>query len=128
EPAVKRITGGRGVDVVYDSVGKDTFERSLKCLRPRGMMALFGASSGAVPPFDPIQLLRNGSLFLPRPTLIHYTRTREELDSRATDVFQRLEHGELQLRIHASFPLAEAAKAQEVLQTRQSTGKILLIP
>ncbi|MEO6965537.1 MAG: quinone oxidoreductase [Acidobacteriaceae bacterium] len=128
EPAVKRITGGRGVDVVYDSVGKDTFERSLKCLRPRGMMALFGASSGAVPPFDPIQLSRSGSLFLTRPTLIHYTRTREELDARATDVFQQLEHGELQLRIHASFPLAEAAKAQEVLQTRQSTGKILLIP
>jgi len=128
EPAVKRITGGQGVDVVYDSVGKETFERSLQCLRQRGMMVLFGASSGAVPPFDPIQLSRNGSLFLTRPSLTHYTRTREELDARSTDVFQQLERGDLQLRIHASFPLAEAAKAQEALQARQTTGKVLLVP
>ena len=92
------------------------------------MMVLFGASSGAVPPFDPIQLSRNGSLFLTRPSLTHYTRTREELDARSTDVFQQLERGDLQLSIHASFPLAEAAKAQEELQARRTTGKILLIP
>ena len=128
EPAVKRITCGRGVDVVYDSVGKETFERSLRCLRPRGMMVLFGASSGAVPPFDPLLLLRNGSLFLTRPSLTHYTQSREELKARSADVFQQLERGDLQLRIHASFPLAEAAKAQEALQARRTTGKVLLVP
>ncbi|MGO8720019.1 MAG: quinone oxidoreductase family protein [Acidobacteriaceae bacterium] len=128
EPVVKRITNGRGVDVVYDSVGKDTFERSLKCLRPRGMMVLFGASSGAVPPVDPIQLSRGGSLFLTRPGLAHYTQSREELDARSADVFHRLERGTLRLRIHQSFPLAEAAKAQEALQSRKTTGKLLLVP
>lgn len=128
EPVVKRITGGRGVDVVYDSVGKETFDRSLKCLRPRGMMVLFGASSGAVPPVDPIQLSRGGSLFLTRPSLAHYTQSREELDARAADVFQRLERGTLQLRIHASYPLAEATNAQMELQSRRTTGKLLLIP
>jgi NADPH2:quinone reductase len=128
EPAVKRITGGRGVDVVYDSVGKETFELSLKCLRPRGMMVLFGASSGAVPPVDLIQLSRGGSLFLTRPSLVHYVQSREELDARSADVFHRLERGTLQLRIHQSFPLAEAAKAQEALQSRSTTGKLLLIP
>lgn len=128
EPAVKRITGGRGVDVVYDSVGKETFERSLKCLRPRGMMVLFGASSGAVPPVDLIQLSRGGSLFLTRPSLVHYVQSREELDARSADVFHRLERGTLQLRIHQSFPLAEAANAQEALQGRHTTGKLLLIP
>ncbi len=128
EPVVKRITGGRGVDVVYDSVGKETFDRSLKCLRPRGMMVLFGASSGAVPPVDPIQLSRDGSLFLTRPSLAHYTQSREELDARSADVFQRLMRGTLKLRIHQSFPLAGAAKAQEALQSRATTGKLLLIP
>lgn len=128
EPAVKRITGGRGVDVVYDSVGKETFERSLRCLRPRGMLALFGASSGAVPPFDPLQLSRNGSLFLTRPSLTHYIGTREELDARSSDVFRQIERGDLRLRIHDSFPLAEAAKAQEALQARKTTGKVLLVP
>ncbi|MHB8391505.1 MAG: quinone oxidoreductase family protein [Acidobacteriaceae bacterium] len=128
EPVVKHITGGRGVDVVYDSVGKETFDRSLKCLRPRGMMVLFGASSGAVPPVDPIQLSQGGSLFLTRPSLAHYTQSREELDARAADVFQRLERGMLQLRIHASYPLAEATNAQMELQSRRTTGKLLLIP
>ena len=128
EPVVKRITGGRGVDVVYDSVGKETFDRSLKCLRPRGMMVLFGASSGAVPPVDPIQLSRGGSLFLTRPSLAHYTQSREELDARSADIFQRLERGTLQLRIHASYPLAEATNAQMELQSRRTTGKLLLIP
>lgn len=128
EPAVKKITGGRGVDVVYDSVGKDTFERSLKCLRPRGMMVLFGASSGSVPPFDPIQLSRGGSLFLTRPSLAHYTQSRKELDARAADVFARIERGTLKLRIHQSYPLAEAAQAQQALQSRKTTGKLLLVP
>jgi NADPH2:quinone reductase len=128
EPAVKRITGGRGVDVVYDSVGKETFERSLKCLRPRGMMVLFGASSGAVPPVDLIQLSRGGSLFLTRPSLVHYVQSREELDARSENVFHRLERGTLQLRIHQTFPLAEAAKAQDALQGRHTTGKLLLTP
>jgi NADPH2:quinone reductase len=128
EPVVKRITGGRGVDVVYDSVGKETFDRSLKCLRPRGMMVLFGASSGAVPPVDPIQLSRDGSLFLTRPSLAHYTQSREELDARSADVFQRLMRGTLKLRIHQSFPLAEATNAQMELQSRRTTGKLLLIP
>ncbi len=128
EPAVKRITGGSGVDVVYDSVGKTTFERSLKCLRPRGMLVLFGASSGPVPPVDPVLLSTSGSLFLTRPSLAHYVRTREELDARSADIFQRMERGDLQVRVHQSFPLAEAARAQEELQSRRSTGKILLLP
>ena len=128
EPAVKKLTGGRGVDVVYDSVGKETFERSLKCLRHRGMLALFGASSGSVPPFDLIQLSRGGSLFLTRPSLMHYVETREELEARSADVFARIERGTLKLRIHQSFPLAEAAKAQEALKSRATTGKLLLIP
>ncbi len=128
EPAVKKITGGRGVDVVYDSVGRETFERSLRCLRHRGMMVLFGASSGSVPPFDLIQLSRGGSLFLTRPSLAHYVESREELEARSADVFGRIERGTLKLRIHQSFPLAEAAKAQEALQSRATTGKLLLVP
>ncbi|HWF66002.1 MAG TPA: quinone oxidoreductase [Acidobacteriaceae bacterium] len=127
ESAVKRITGGRGVDVVYDSVGKTTFESSLKCLRPRGMLVLFGASSGPVPPFDLIQLSTLGSLFITRPTLRDYASTRAELDERSGDVFERLQRGDLSLRIHRSFPLEQAAQAQEKLQSRHSTGKILLV-
>ena len=127
-PAVQQLTNGRGVDVVYDSVGKTTFERSLKCVRPRGMLVLYGASSGAVPPIDPIKLSLHGSVFLTRPSLVHYTLTREELNARSTDVFQQLERGELELRIHQTFPLADAAKAQEELQSRRTTGKIVLLP
>jgi NADPH2:quinone reductase len=128
EPAVKKISGGRGVDVVYDSVGKETFERSLKCLRHRGMLVLFGASSGPVPPFDLILLSRGGSLFLTRPSLMHYVESREELEARSADVFHRIERGTLKLRIDHTFPLAEAAKAQESLKSRATTGKLLLIP
>ena len=128
EPAVKKITGGRGVDVVYDSVGRDTFERSLKCLRHRGMVVLFGASSGSVPPFDLIQLSLGGSLFLTRPSLAHYVESSEELEARSADVFHRIERGTLKLRIDHSFPLAEAAKAQEALKSRATTGKLLLVP
>ena len=127
-PAVKRMTGGRGVDVVYDSVGKTTFERSLQCLRPRGMMVLFGASSGPVAPFDPILLSTSGSLFLTRPSLANYAQTREELDARSADVFERVESGRLNVRIGGTFPLAEAARAQEELGSRRTTGKLLLLP
>ncbi len=128
EAEVKRLTGGRGVDVVYDSVGKTTFDKGLNVLRPRGYMVLFGQSSGPVPPFDPGILNTKGSLFLTRPTLVHYTATRQELLSRAGDVLNWLGSGQLSLRIGARFPLAEAAQAHRALQGRQTTGKVLLLP
>jgi NADPH2:quinone reductase len=128
EPEVKRLTGGKGVDVVYDSVGKTTFEGSLNCLRPRGLLALFGASSGAVPPFDLIQLSGKGSLFVTRPTLWHYIGTRAELEWRAGDVLGWAAKGELKLRTEHLYPLAEAAQAQSDLEGRRTTGKILLEP
>jgi NADPH2:quinone reductase len=128
EAEVKRLTGGKGVDVVYDSVGKDTFEGSLNCLRPRGLLALFGASSGPVPPFDLIQLSGKGSLFITRPTLWHYVATRAELDWRAGDVLGWAAKGELKLRTEFVYPLAEAAQAQIDLEARKTTGKILLKP
>ena len=125
---VKRLTGGKGVDVVYDSVGKTTFEGSLNCLRPRGLLALFGASSGPVPPFDLIQLAGKGSLFVTRPTLWHYIATRTELEWRAGDVLGWAAKGELKLRTEHVYPLAEAAQAQIDLEARKTTGKILLEP
>jgi NADPH:quinone reductase len=128
EPEVKRLTGGKGVDVVYDSVGKTTFEGSLNCLRPRGMLALFGASSGPVPPFDLIQLSGRGSLFVTRPSLWHYLATRAELEWRAGDVLGWAAKGELKLRTEFMYPLAEAAQAQMDLEARKTTGKILLEP
>jgi NADPH2:quinone reductase len=128
EAEVKRLTGGKGVDVVYDSVGKDTFEGSLNCLRPRGLLALFGASSGPVPPFDLIQLSGKGSLFITRPTLWHYVATREELEWRAGDVLGWAAKGDLKLRTEFLYPLAEAARAQTDLEARKTTGKILLEP
>jgi len=126
--AVRRSTDGKGVRVVYDSVGRDTFEKSLDCLAPRGMLVLFGQSSGAVPPFDAQVLSAKGSLFMTRPTLAHYTATRDELLSRAKDVFAWIADGSLKIRIGATFPLAEAAKAHEELQGRRTTGKVLLLP
>jgi NADPH2:quinone reductase len=126
--AVRRLTGGRGLHVVYDSVGRDTFDRSLACLAPRGMLVLFGQSSGAVPPLDPQVLSARGSLFLTRPTLAHYTLTRDELLARAGDCFAWMKAGTLDVRIGAEFPLAEAARAHEELQGRRTTGKVLLIP
>ncbi len=123
EPEVKRLTGGKGVDVVYDSVGKTTFETSLNCLRPRGMLALFGASSGPVPPFDLIQLSSKGSLFVTRPTLWHYIATRAELEWSAGDVLRWAAKGELKLRTEHIFPLAEAAQAQTDLEERQDDGE-----
>ena len=128
EPEVKRLTGGKGVDVVYDSVGKTTFEGSLNCLRPRGLLALFGASSGPVPPFDLIQLSSKGSLFITRPTLWHYVATRAELEQRAGDVLGWAAKGELKLRVEYLYPLSEAAQAQIDLEARRTTGKILLEP
>ena len=128
ETEVKRLTDGKGVDVVYDSVGKTTFEASLNCLRPRGLLALFGASSGPVPPFDLIHLSGKGSLFITRPTLWHYVATRAELEWRAGDVLGWAAKGELKLRTEFIYPLAEAAQAQVDLENRKTTGKILLEP
>ncbi len=128
EVEVKRLTAGRGVDVVYDSVGKTTFDQSLNCLRPRGLLALFGASSGPVPPFDLIQLSGKGSLFITRPTLWHHLATRAELEWRAGDVLGWAAKGDLKLRTEHVYPLAEAAQAQSDLADRKTTGKILLEP
>jgi len=122
----RRLTGGRGVDVVYDSVGKTTFDRSLNALGPRGTLALFGQSSGAVPPFDPGILNAKGSLFLTRPGLPHYLLTREELLWRAGEVLGAVEAGRLRLRIDRVYPLAEAAAAQRDLESRRTAGKLLL--
>ena len=126
EAEVKRLTGGRGVDVVYDSVGKDTFDKSLNCLRPRGMLALFGFSSGLVPPFDPAILGTKGSLFLTRPGLNQYMATRDELLSRMTAIFEWLASGALKIRIGHVFPMSDARRAHEDLEARRTTGKVLL--
>ena len=128
EAEVKRLTDGKGVQVIYDSVGKDTFEKGFNCLSMRGYMVLYGASSGPVAPLDPQALNAKGSLFLTRPSLFHYTATREDLAKRAGDVLGWIQKGELKLRIGATFPLAEAAKAHQDLEGRRTTGKVLLIP
>jgi NADPH2:quinone reductase len=128
ETETKRLTGGKGVDVVYDSVGKTTFDKGLNILRPRGMMVLFGGSSGAVPPFDLIILTHKGSLFLTRPSLANYISTREELVARSGAVFSMITAGRLKLRIEHTYPLAEAQRAQHDLEGRKTTGKLLLIP
>jgi NADPH:quinone reductase len=125
---VRRLTGGRGVHVVYDSVGKSTFDGSLDSLHPRGMMVLFGQSSGPVSPVDPQVLNSKGSLYLTRPTLANYIATREELSARATDLFRWIAEGSLKVRIDRTYPLAEAAKAHAALEGRQTTGKVLLLP
>jgi NADPH2:quinone reductase len=128
ESETKRITGGKGVDVVYDSVGKTTFDKGLNILRPRGMMVLFGGSSGAVPPFDLATLAQKGSLYVTRPTLAHYIATREELVARSGAVFDMMAAGKLKLRIEHTYPLAEAQRAHRDLEGRKTTGKLLLIP
>ncbi|MFQ5851791.1 MAG: quinone oxidoreductase [Candidatus Binatia bacterium] len=125
---VKRLTNGRGVHVVYDSVGQTTFDKSLECLRPRGYLVLFGQSSGPVPPFNLGALVPKGSLFVTRPSLLHYTSDREELLKRADDLFKWLSTGDLNLRIDKTFPLSEAAEAQRQLEARKTTGKVILIP
>ena len=128
EAAVRELTGAEGVAVVYDSVGKTTFDKSLNCLRPRGMMALFGQSSGVVPPFDLQTLNAKGGLFITRPSLAHYTATREELERRAGDVLEWVAAGELTVRVDSSHPLADAAEAHRRLEGRETTGKVLLTP
>lgn len=128
EAEVKQLTGGKGVNVVYDSVGKDTFDKSLSCLAPRGYLVFFGQSSGPVPPFDVAMLGAKGSLFLTRPALGNHTGTREELLQRAGDVLGWIAAGKLRLRIERTYPLAEASEAHKVLAGRQTTGKILLLP
>jgi NADPH2:quinone reductase len=126
EDEVKRLTGGRGVDVVYDSVGKTTFDKSLNCLRPRGLLATFGQSSGAIPPFDLSILNGKGSLFVTRPSLGHHIATRDELLWRAGDVLGWVASGKLKLRIERVYPLAEAAQAHRDLESRKTAGKLLL--
>jgi NADPH:quinone reductase len=128
EAETKRLTVGKGVDVVYDSVGKTTFEKGLNVLRPRGMMALFGGSSGPVPPFDLIGLSQRGSLYVTRPSLLHYIATREELMARSGAVFGMIAAGKLKLRIEYTYPLADAQRAHRDLEGRKTTGKLLLIP
>ncbi len=128
EAEVKRLTDGRGVDVIYDSVGKDTFLKGLNCLRPRGYMVLFGQSSGPVGAFDPQVLNQKGSLFLTRPTLAHYTLTRDELLWRAGEVFEWLRSGAVHMRIDQTFPLAHAAHAHRYIEDRRTQGKVLLLP
>jgi NADPH:quinone reductase len=128
ETETKRLTGGKGVDVIYDSVGKTTFEKGLNLLRPRGMMVLFGGSSGPAPSIDPLILTQKGSLYLTRPSLNHYILTREELQRRASAVFEMIRDGNLKLRIEHVYSLAQAAQAHRDLEGRKTTGKILLIP
>ena len=128
EEETKKLTSGKGVDVVYDSVGKTTFEKGLNVLRPRGYMVLFGGSSGAVPPFDLIALSTKGSLYVTRPTLNHYIASREELVARSAAVFGMIAAGKLKLRIEHTYPLAEAGRAHQELEGRKTTGKLLLIP
>jgi NADPH2:quinone reductase len=125
---VKKLTDGAGAHVVYDSVGATTFEKSLDCLRPRGYLVLFGQSSGPVAPFDPGKLAAKGSLFLTRPSLLHYTLNRAELLQRASDLFNWTASGKLKLRIDGAFPLADAAEAQRQLAARKTAGKVVLLP
>jgi len=128
EAEVKRLTGSRGVDVVYDSVGVSTFEKSLNCLKPRGYLVYYGHSSGPVPPFDPSVLVAKGSLFLTRPSLMHYAATRDEVLWRTSDLFKWVGSGELKVKVGRTFPLSEATRAHEELAGRRTTGKVLLLP
>jgi len=128
ESETKRLMDGKGVDVIYDSVGKTSFEKGLNLLRARGMMVLFGGSSGAVPPFDPITLTQKGSLYLTRPSLGAYIASREELTTRSAAVFSMIGAGNLKLRIEHTYPLADAQRAHRELEGRKTTGKLLLIP
>jgi NADPH2:quinone reductase len=128
EAETKRITAGKGVDVVYDGVGKATFDKDLNVLRPRGYLVLFGGASGPVPPVDPLILSQKGSLFLTRPTLVNHIATREELEKRASDVMNMITAGKLKLRIEHTYALKDAAQAHRDLESRKTTGKLLLIP
>ena len=128
ETETRRLTDGKGVNVVYDGVGKATFDKDLNVLLPRGYLVLFGGASGAVPPFDLIKLSQKGSLFITRPTLLHYIATREDLEWRAGEVLQMIVKGDLKVTIHKSYPLEEAAQAHRDLEGRKTTGKLLLLP
>lgn len=126
--AARKLTNGQGVNVVYDSVGRDTFDRSLAALKRRGMLVLYGQSSGPVPPFEPQRLSASGSIFLTRPTLYDYTATRDELLSRAAYLFARIGEGALEVRVHSEIALADVQEAHRRLEGRETTGKVLLIP
>ena len=128
EAETKRLTENKGVHVVYDGVGKSTFEKGLNVLRPRGYMVLFGGASGAVSPFDPIALSQKGSLFVTRPSLLHYIATRQELEHRSSDVFNMIVAGKLKLRVGHVYKLEEVQQAHRDLEGRKTTGKILLVP
>jgi NADPH2:quinone reductase len=128
EAEVRRLSGGAGVSVVYDSVGRDTFIKGFNCLRPRGMMVLYGQSSGKVEPFDPQLLNAKGSLFITRPTLYAYTATRAELEMRAREVFQAIRDGTISIAVHKTYPLTEVAEAHRDLESRRTSGKLLLNP
>ena len=128
ETETKRLTEDKGVHVIYDGVGKDTFDKDLNVLRPRGYLVLFGASSGAVAPFDLIKLSQKGSLYITRPTLAHYTAARDELEWRASDVLQMIVRGDLKLRVHKTYSLEETQQAHRDLEGRKTSGKLLLIP
>ena len=128
EEETRRLTDGAGVDVVYDSVGKSTWDKSMNCLKPRGYLVLFGNASGAVPPIDPLLLSQKGSLFLTRPTLVNYTLTREELLGRANDILNWVDSGKLNIRIDRTVPLENAADAHRALESRATKGKVLIQP
>ncbi len=128
EAETKRLTEGKGVHVVYDGVGRTTFQKDLSVLRPRGYLVLFGGASGAVPPFDLLELTKHGSLFVTRPSLQHYVATRAELRQRSGEVLQMIVSEDLKLRIHKQYPLAAAQQAHRDLEGRKTTGKLLLIP
>ena len=128
ETETERLTDGEGVHVVYDGVGKDTFAKDLEVLRPRGYLVLFGGASGAVPPFDLLELTKHGSLFVTRPSLQHYVASRDELEQRSNDVLQMIVRGDLKLRIHKKYPLEDVRQAHLDLEGRKTTGKLLLIP
>lgn len=128
EAEIKSLTSGQGVDAVYESVGRETFDKSLNCLKPRGYLVLYGQSSGPVAALDPQILNAKGSLFLTRPSLNHYTATREELEARASDLFGWIREGRVKLRIGGQYPLRDAAQAHRDLEARNTTGKLLLIP
>jgi NADPH2:quinone reductase len=128
ETEVKRLTDGKGVDVVYDGVGKATFDKNLNVMRTRGMLVIYGMSSGAVPPVDPAKLSEKGSLYMARTTLAHFTATRQELLARTSDLFRLIEEGKLHTRIAKKYPLADAAQAHHDMEARKLAGKLLLVP
>jgi NADPH2:quinone reductase len=128
EAELKKFVGGKGVDVVYDSVGASTFLKSLNCLRPRGMMCTFGNASGPAPAIEPLLLTQKGSLFLARPKLTDHLLTRQELEWRACDVLSSIAAGKLTIHIEKEYPLSQAAQAHQDLESRKTTGKLLLIP